>query len=66
MSILRVAGVTREVGTFVILDTVTAALAAGDRVGLVGPNGAGKTTLRADRGGGWTSRTRARCIESGV
>ena len=45
MSILRVAGVTREVGTFVILDDVTAALAAGDRVGLVGPNGAGKTTL---------------------
>ena len=45
MSILRLEGITREVGTFVILDNVTAAIAAGDRVGLVGPNGAGKTTL---------------------
>jgi ATP-binding cassette, subfamily F, member 3 len=45
MSILRLEGVSREVGTFVILDHVTAAIAAGDRVGLVGPNGAGKTTL---------------------
>jgi ATP-binding cassette, subfamily F, member 3 len=45
MSILRLEGITREVGTFVILDDVTAPIAAGDRVGLVGPNGAGKTTL---------------------
>src|SRR5262245_22737248 len=45
MSIVRLAGITREVGTFRILDEITAALAAGDRVGLVGPNGAGKTTL---------------------
>jgi ATP-binding cassette subfamily F protein 3 len=45
MSILRLDGVAREVGTFVILDSITAAIAAGDRVGLVGPNGAGKTTL---------------------
>ena len=45
MSILRLTGVTREVGTFVILDGIDAALAIGDRVGLVGPNGAGKTTL---------------------
>ncbi|TAL05539.1 MAG: ABC-F family ATP-binding cassette domain-containing protein [Chloroflexota bacterium] len=45
MSILRLSGVTREVGTFVILDGIEAALALGDRVGLVGPNGAGKTTL---------------------
>ncbi len=45
MSILRVEGVVREVGDFVILDHVDAAIAAGDRVGLVGPNGAGKTTL---------------------
>ncbi len=45
MSILRLAGVTREVGTLVILDAVDGAVALGDRIGLVGPNGAGKTTL---------------------
>jgi ATP-binding cassette subfamily F protein 3 len=45
MSILRLQGVTREVGTFVILDAIDAAVALGDRIGLVGPNGAGKTTL---------------------
>ena len=45
MSILRLTGVTREVGTFVILDAIDAAIALGDRIGLVGPNGAGKTTL---------------------
>jgi ATP-binding cassette subfamily F protein 3 len=45
MSIVRIEGVRREVGTFVILDGIDAAIAAGDRIGLVGPNGAGKTTL---------------------
>jgi len=45
VSILRLTGVRREVGTFVILDSITAAIAVGDRIGLVGPNGAGKTTL---------------------
>ena len=45
MSILRLEGVHREVGTFVILDRIDAAIALGDRIGLVGPNGAGKTTL---------------------
>ncbi|HUP54207.1 MAG TPA: ABC-F family ATP-binding cassette domain-containing protein [Methylomirabilota bacterium] len=45
MSILRFAGVTREIGTFVILDEIEAAVALGDRIGLVGPNGAGKTTM---------------------
>jgi len=45
MSIVRLAGVHREVGDFVILDHVDASIAAGDRIGLVGPNGAGKTTL---------------------
>ncbi len=45
MSILRLTGVSREVGTFVILDSIDASMALGDRIGLVGPNGAGKTTL---------------------
>ncbi|MGK2849833.1 MAG: ribosomal protection-like ABC-F family protein [Candidatus Limnocylindrales bacterium] len=52
MSILRFAGVTREVGTFVILDEIEAAIALGDRIGLVGPNGAGKTTLLRLAAGG--------------
>ncbi len=45
MSIIRLDGVVREVGDFVILDQVQASMAAGDHIGLVGPNGAGKTTL---------------------
>ena len=45
MSILRLVGVTREVGTLLILEAVDAAVPAGARIGLVGPNGAGKTTL---------------------
>jgi ATP-binding cassette subfamily F protein 3 len=45
MSILRFAAVRREIGTFVIVDDVSAAIAQGDRIGLVGVNGAGKTTL---------------------
>jgi ATP-binding cassette subfamily F protein 3 len=45
MSILRLEGIHREVGTFIILDRIDASIALGDRIGLVGPNGAGKTTL---------------------
>jgi ATP-binding cassette subfamily F protein 3 len=45
MSLVRLEGVTREIGTFVILDRIDAAIAPGERIGLVGPNGAGKTTL---------------------
>ncbi len=45
MSILRLEGVRREIGDFVILDSVSATLARGERVGVVGANGAGKTTL---------------------
>jgi len=58
VSLVRLDGVVREVGTLVILDQITAAVAPGERIGLVGPNGAGKTTLlrivagrdEADRG----------------
>jgi len=45
VAILRLADVRREVGDFVILDSVSASIAHGERVGLVGANGAGKTTL---------------------
>jgi ATP-binding cassette subfamily F protein 3 len=45
VSILRLTEVRREAGTFVILDSINASIALGDRIGLVGPNGAGKTTL---------------------
>jgi ATP-binding cassette subfamily F protein 3 len=45
MSIVRLSGVVREIGTFTILDRIDAAIAVGDRIGLVGPNGGGKTTL---------------------
>ncbi|HEY7522774.1 MAG TPA: ABC-F family ATP-binding cassette domain-containing protein [Candidatus Limnocylindrales bacterium] len=45
MSLVRLAGIRREIGTFTILDGIDAAIADGDRIGLVGPNGAGKTTL---------------------
>ena len=45
MSIVRLEQVRREIGTFVVLDDVTAAIAHGERIGLVGANGAGKTTL---------------------
>jgi ATP-binding cassette, subfamily F, member 3 len=58
VSLVRLDGVVREVGTLVILDQITAAVAPAERIGLVGPNGAGKTTLlrivagrdEADRG----------------
>ena len=45
VSLVRLEGVVREIGTFVILDRIEGAIAPGERVGLVGPNGAGKTTL---------------------
>ncbi len=45
MAILRFEAVRREIGTFVILDDVSAPVSHGERIGLVGVNGAGKTTL---------------------
>ena len=47
--ILRLLGVIREIGTFVILDHVNAAIALGDRVGLVGPERRGQDDAAADR-----------------
>ena len=68
MSILRLTGVRREVGTVVILEAIDAAIALGDRIGLVGPNGAGKTTLMRiaagldEADGGHVSRKRGLSI----
>jgi ATP-binding cassette subfamily F protein 3 len=45
MAILRLESAHREIGTEVILSSVSAAIAKGERIGLVGANGAGKTTL---------------------
>ncbi|MEO7117834.1 MAG: ABC-F family ATP-binding cassette domain-containing protein [Candidatus Limnocylindrales bacterium] len=45
MSIVRLEAVRREIGDFVILDSISASMARGERIGLVGANGAGKTTL---------------------
>jgi ATP-binding cassette, subfamily F, member 3 len=45
MAILRLEGIRREIGDFVILDSMSASIAHGERIGLVGANGAGKTTL---------------------
>ena len=45
MAILRFDAVRREIGDFVILDSLSGSIARGERVGLVGANGAGKTTL---------------------
>jgi ATP-binding cassette subfamily F protein 3 len=45
MAILRLEQVRREIGAEVILDSISAPIARGERIGLVGANGAGKTTL---------------------
>ena len=45
MAILRLEAAHREIGAEVILDSISVAIARGERIGLVGANGAGKTTL---------------------
>ncbi len=45
MAILRLEAAHKEIGAAVILDSISAPIARGDRIGLVGANGAGKTTL---------------------
>jgi ATP-binding cassette subfamily F protein 3 len=45
MAIIRLDAVRREIGATVILDSISASIARGEKVGLVGANGAGKTTL---------------------
>ncbi len=42
--LLRLSGVRKRFGGFVVLNDVSFAVAAGEIVGLVGPNGSGKTT----------------------
>ena len=42
--LLRLTGVRKRFGGFVVLNDVSFAVAAGEIVGLVGPNGSGKTT----------------------
>src|ERR687886_2377188 len=52
---LRVNGLTVEIGHRLLADEVTFTVAPGDVVGLVGPNGAGKTSLLrtvSERAGG--------------
>ena len=49
VSILRLSGVTREVGTLVILDAIDASIALGDRIGLVGPERRGQDDAAAAR-----------------
>ena len=45
MAILRLEAAHREIGAEVILESISAAIARDERIGLVGANGAGKTTL---------------------
>lgn len=45
MLLLSAKGVSRSIGTRVVLDGLDASLSDGDRIAIIGPNGCGKTTL---------------------
>lgn len=47
MSLLELAGVTKQFGRVVVAQDVSFEVGSGDAVGIVGPNGAGKTSLFA-------------------
>ena len=57
VSLVRLEGVVREIGTFVILDRIDAAIAPGERIGLVGPERRRQDDAAPDRRRAGTSRT---------
>ena len=62
VSLVRLDGVTREIGTFVILDRITGAIAPGERVGLGGAERRRQDDAPAHRVGARRARAGRRCV----